>query len=189
MRSANQKRAVIGLQIIPAAGNGHPLGMAAKIVAVDRDRLPAPDLAGILEWAHHFLLPGVHTDHRQPFAGKLVVLVLEVKKLAVALRVLVAGERLAIGVQSVVHFLQQAPHGVRTDRKSQAPQLAADLLPLQGRPEASPGPGVAGRIVAQHRPQSAQGFRPFFRPAAVRHPRHEPARAALGRLTTQPGHG
>src|SRR6266403_5476632 len=98
MRSANQNRAAIGLRIIKSAGNGHPLGLRAKIVVVDRSGLLAPDLAGILERSHHFLLLGGDTDNRQPLASERLALVLEVTELTVALRALRTGQTLAIGV-------------------------------------------------------------------------------------------
>ena len=163
MRRANQNRAAIGQYIIKAAGNGHALGPRAKIVAVDRNRLPAPDLAGILERSHHFLLLGVHTDNGQPLAGELLALDLPVTELTIPFRALMAGETLAIGAQGVVHLIEQTPNGVGTDRDAQASQLAADLLQTQARPEAPPCHRVARRLFAEQLAQGVLGGHPDHR--------------------------
>src|SRR5271157_3913000 len=162
MRSANQNRGAIGHHIIKAARNSHALGLRAKIVVVDRNRLPAPDLTGVLERSHHFLLLGVHTDNRQPLASELLALDLQVTELTIPFRALMAGETLAIGAQGVVHLIEQTPNGVGTDREAQASQLAADLLQTQTRPEASPRHRVARRLIAEQLAQLAQDFRGCF---------------------------
>ena len=162
MRGANQNRAAMGLHIIQAAGNGQALGQRAKVVVVDRNRLPAPDLAGIFERSHQLLLLGVHTDNGQLLAGELLALELQVTELPIPFRALPAGETLAIGAQGVVEFLEQTPNGVRTNREAQASQLAADLLQPKARPKALPCHRVARRLLAEQLAQLAQDFGRFF---------------------------
>ena len=171
-------------------GNGHPLGLRTEIVVVDRERLLAPETASILEGSHPFLFLGVHTDNRQPLAGKSLALILQVAELTVALRTLRAGKTLAVGVQGVVYLFQQAPHAIGANREAQSPQLGADMRQAQAGPKSPPGHGVTRRFIAEQLPQLAQdGGRLFFRPAVVRLRSACPALGALGHSTIPRAHG
>src|SRR5208282_1534363 len=162
VRGAQQHRATIGPQIIQAAGNGHALGLRAKIVVVDWKSLRAPEAAGILESSHQFLLFAVHADNRQALAAELSALALEVTELTVALRAARTGETLAIDVQRIAQLLQQTPHRVGTDREAQFLQFFADLLQAQARPKAPPSHRIPGGVVAEQAPQLAQKAGRFF---------------------------
>jgi hypothetical protein len=114
-------------------------------------------------------------------AGELLALDLQVTELTIPFRALMAGETLAIGVQGVVHLIEQTPNGVGTDRDTQAWQLVADLLQAQACPEAPACHRVARRLIVEQLAQLAQDFRGLFRPAVVRHRLDAPVLGALGR--------
>lgn len=105
----------VGTQIVDAVGNRFDLG---KIVIIDRLRLAAraPGLAGVLEAPYQFLLLGVDRDHR--LARRLMALDagVEVLELGIAIHMLRAFQRLAVGLQAVAQFVQQFCDPYMTDR-------------------------------------------------------------------------
>src|ERR1019366_8829021 len=99
-RRAERDATPVGLEIVNAIGDGDAVAERGEVVVVDLDRLPAPDLSGVLEAAHHFALLRVDADDRRTFRGKTLPLAAQVAELPIALRTGLA-EALAVGVQRI----------------------------------------------------------------------------------------
>jgi hypothetical protein len=142
---------------------------------------PVPLLPGRRVLAEHFLLLGVHADHRLPGRGELLDLAVDVPKLRVAVRVAGAlgGPRGAL--QGEPLGLEQRGHRVRAHRVPLPGQLGGQLPGGLHRP-AQRGLRVPTLIRLDQRQQGRDQARiALAQPLAARTHRPHP----VGRLTAQ----
>jgi len=181
MRGAHHNRSAIGLPIINAVGNCHPLALGSKIMIINRRCFCAPNPARILEEPHQLLLLGVDTDNWKFFLGEELALPVDIIELAVAIRTVGTGEAFAIGVQSVAQLVEQIPDGIGRNANVHRLQLVADVLKTLAGPHPLSAHGVTGCAIAKELSQHAQDLRRFFWFVDDRLQPCESLPAALGR--------
>jgi hypothetical protein len=136
---------VVAPDVDPAGVRGHVVDAVRdrlaglpveEVVRVDPDRftLRAPLPAVVLVRADQFLLFGIHADNRVSAGLVLLDLLVEVTKLRVPVRVLLALQGLGVGLQAEALRPQQASHRIRRDRPSLRAHLVGELAGGLGRP-------------------------------------------------------
>src|SRR4030067_720827 len=108
-------------------------------MVVDGFSFLTPTLPSILEVADQLLFLGVETDNRPAVLQKELRLVFDVLNLCVPIRVLRASLTLGIGLERIIHLLQQPPHRFGTGWMAFRIQLSAQL------PQAAPHPFLITR--------------------------------------------
>jgi len=121
--------ALVVRDIVDSVWNRLAQLLIEEIVDADFFRLAlrVPFLAWIPEVAHQFLLFRVHRDHRLATLLKAHGLSVDVLKLSIAVRMLIAFPRLAVGLQAVARFVQQPRHRAITDAMTPTTQLVRQL--------------------------------------------------------------
>ncbi len=118
---ADDEHPAVGLHVVDPIGDRHAFGLRAKIMILHPDRVSAPHPSVVLRLARQFLFLGIHADGRIADSAELAPLVVEQVELPVAERTGIGRETLAVGVQGIIHFVQQTPDRVGTNLQ---PQLA-----------------------------------------------------------------
>src|SRR5262249_5182715 len=115
-------------------------------VNVDALRLTlgAPLAAVVLEITHEFLALGVDRDDRLIGEQELDGLVVDVTKLCVAIDVVTAFPRLAVGLQAIVHLAQQVAYNGGADLVPLLRQLPHEITQAPAGPQQC-SHGVAAR--------------------------------------------
>ena len=114
MGSPDKDGTPVASQIEDPVGAGHAKTLGSEIVVIDWHRLLAPDPARVFEVADQFLLLGVHTNDGQFATTEAPSLPSDAVELLVSLFGR-DGERLDVGVQGVVDFMQKPAHGIGAD--------------------------------------------------------------------------
>ena len=117
MIGAHADPAGVRAQVVDPVRNGLAQIPIGKIMGLHLDRLarrpPLP--SGILVLADQLLLLGVHANHRVPGRSVGRGLIVEVAKLRVAVRVLVALDGFGVALQAETLLAQQIADGVGGD--------------------------------------------------------------------------
>lgn len=151
---------LIASQVIDSIGNG--LSLPGNDEVVDpyslRTTLWAPLPACILEIANQFLLFRVHRNNRLADSMLSDDLPIDVFKLCISVRVLVAFTCLSVRLQTVSRLLQKMPYQTVTDRMSHPSQLLRQHSQALGCPpkrrlRVSPSPGFHQRLQVCHQPR------------------------------------
>ena len=106
-----------------------------------------PFATAVLEIPHQFLLFRVDRDHRLPTLLEARRLGVDVLELSIAIGMLVAFARLAVGLQAVAGFVQQPRH-----------RTIADPMALTGQLRRQPASALAGPTQGRHRIAPRQRF-------------------------------
>lgn len=87
------------LEIAEAVGDGKAVSLRAKIMVVDRDGFPGPDLSRIFEPPNEFFLFGVHTDDRIARTGEYLALGADIQKLSITVWMATRGDLFTMGTE------------------------------------------------------------------------------------------
>lgn len=112
--------AIVG-EIVDAIGNSFADRLAGKNMVVHIQRLTPPGPTSILEASNQLFLFRIDANNRVASLEKGSPLLINVAKLTIAIRIVCAGDRLAIAVQGIVALPQQPGNRGPSDAEAFGP--------------------------------------------------------------------
>jgi hypothetical protein len=127
----------VGGKIVDAIGHSTTEVGDDKIVHANflRLALRPPFAASVLEVADQFLLLGVDRDRRLPCRQRFLHPIVDVVELRIAIGMLPALARLAVGLQAIAKLVQQFAHDGSTDVMTHVAQPARQLAQALAGPQ------------------------------------------------------
>jgi hypothetical protein len=113
VRGPIENRSAVRCRIVYPIRNRHSHSRGAEVVVVHQERAFAPGNAAVVELPNEFLLLRINADDWIPCSGESLSSSGDVEHLFVPIRCGGRGDRLAVGVQRVVHSAQQPTHRIR----------------------------------------------------------------------------
>jgi hypothetical protein len=144
----HKDRATVGQGIINPIGDGHAQGVGTEVMIVDQSGGVVPLGTEVPEVANQFALFGVHADQGKASPCKAGSQDGDVLELLIAMGAGIRGELLAIDVERIIHFVEEASHGGGGDGDAGLLEQLGDLFGRAARPP-QPRDRVAGGVVLQ----------------------------------------
>ena len=126
-RLPNIHRPTVVLEVVNAIRHRATQRILRKVMHIHDLRCLAPDLPHVLEIADQLFLLGVHTDHRLTSCLMRRALGMDLRKLLVALGMLLFRRLFAVGAQTVALVPEQAANHGLTDSMTALLQLLANV--------------------------------------------------------------